>query len=38
MDIAGELIALEEQLWKGDADFYRQRLTAERRSWSSPIR
>jgi hypothetical protein len=29
MNIAGELIALEEQFWKGDADFYRQRLTAE---------
>jgi hypothetical protein len=23
------MIALEEQFWKGDADFYRQRLTAE---------
>ena len=29
MAIAGDLIALEEQFWKGDADFYRQRLTAE---------
>ena len=29
MNIAGDLIALEEQFWKGDADFYRQRLTAE---------
>src|ERR671915_789578 len=29
MNIAGDLIALEEQFWKGDADFYRQRLTAD---------
>ena len=29
MNIAGDLIALEEQVWKGNADFYRQRLTAE---------
>ena len=29
MNIAGDLIALEEQFWKEDADFYRQRLTAE---------
>ena len=29
MNITGDLIALEEQFWKGDADFYRQRLTAE---------
>ena len=29
MNIAGNLIALEEEFWKGDADFYRQRLTAE---------
>jgi predicted enzyme related to lactoylglutathione lyase len=29
MNIAGDLVALEEQFWKGDADFYRQRLTAE---------
>jgi hypothetical protein len=29
MNIAGDLIALEKQFWKGDADFYRQRLTAE---------
>ena len=29
MHIAGDLIALEEQFWKADADFYRQRLTAE---------
>ena len=29
MNIAGDLIALEEQFWKGDADFYRQRLTPE---------
>jgi hypothetical protein len=26
MNIAGDLIALEEQFWKGDADFYRRRL------------
>jgi hypothetical protein len=29
MNITGDLIALEEQFWKGDADFYRQRLSAE---------
>ncbi len=29
MNIAGDLIALEEQFWKGDADFYRRGLTAE---------
>jgi Domain of unknown function (DUF4440) len=29
MNIVGDLIALEEQFWRGDADFYRQRLTAE---------
>jgi hypothetical protein len=29
MTMAGDLIALEEQFWKGDADFSRQRLTAE---------
>jgi hypothetical protein len=29
MNNAADLIALEEQFWKGDTDFYRQRLTAE---------
>jgi hypothetical protein len=29
MNIAGDLIALEEQFWKGDADLYQQRLTTE---------
>jgi hypothetical protein len=29
MNIAGDLIALEEQFWKRDVDFYRQWLTAE---------
>jgi hypothetical protein len=32
MNIAGKLIALEEQFCKGDADFYRQRLTTEARA------
>jgi hypothetical protein len=29
MNIAGDLIALEEQFWKRDVDFNRQWLTAE---------